>query len=104
MLKGIPNLITPELLKILHEMGHGDEICLSDCNFPAANCAAEGCGRLIRYDATPMPVLLDAILSLFPLDYFVEHPVKLMEKEPGDDVATPIWEEYKALLRQKVLP
>ena len=98
MLRGIPNIISPELLKILHEMGHGDEICLGDCNFPACSCAEAGNGKLVRYDSIRMPQLLDAILSVFPLDYFVDKSVTLMAVEPGDDAKTPIWDEYKALL------
>lgn len=98
MLRGIPNIISPELLKILHEMGHGDEICLGDCNFPACSCAEAGNGKLVRYDSIRMPQLLDAILSVFPLDYFVDKSVTLMAVEPGDDAKTPIWDEYKAII------
>lgn len=98
MLRGIPNIISPELLKILHEMGHGDEICLGDCNFPACSCAEAGNGKLARYDSIRMPQLLDAILSVFPLDYFVDKSVTLMAVEPGDDAKTPIWDEYKAII------
>jgi len=101
MLKGIPNIISPELLKILHEMGHGDEICLGDCNFPACSCAQEHNHPLVRYDmCRSMPQLLDAILSVFPLDYFVEKPVTLMAVAPGDATKTPIWDEYKALIQK----
>lgn len=64
MLKGIPNIISPELLKILDEMGHGDEIIIGDGNFPAASNAQ----RLIRCDGHNVPELLDAILKLMPLD------------------------------------
>ena len=67
MLKGIPNIISPELLKILDEMGHGDEIVIGDGNFPAASNAQ----RLIRSDGHNVPELLDAILQLFPLDKYV---------------------------------
>lgn len=98
MLRGIPNIISPELLKILHEMGHGDEICLGDYNFPACSCAEAGNGKLVRYDSIRMPQLLDAILSVFPLDYFVDKSVTLMAVEPGDDAKTPIWDEYKAII------
>lgn len=100
MLRGIPNIISPELLKILHEMGHGDEICLGDCNFPACSCAEAGAGKLVRYDSIHMPQLLDAILSVFPLDYFVEKSVTLMAVEAGDDAKTPIWDEYKTIIQK----
>lgn len=98
MLRGIPNIISPELLKILHEMGHGDEICLGDCNFPACSCAEAGNGKLVRYDSIRMPQLLDAILSVFPLDNFVEKSFTLMAIEPGDNAKTPIWDEYRSIL------
>ena len=68
MLKGIPNIISPELLKILDEMGHGDEIVIGDGNFPAASNAK----RLIRCDGHNVPELLEAILKLMPLDTYVE--------------------------------
>ena len=98
MLRGIPNIISPELLKVLCEMGHGDEICLGDCNFPACSCAEAGNGKLIRYDSIRVPPLLDAILSVFPLDNFVEKSFTLMAVEPGDNAKTPIWDEYRSIL------
>ena len=94
MLKGIPSILPPELLKILMEMGHGDEIVISDGNFPAANYAQ----RLVRCDGHNVPDLLDAILKFFPLDPYVEAPVSLMQVVPGDTVETPIWDVYKAIV------
>ncbi|MCL2821308.1 MAG: L-fucose mutarotase [Oscillospiraceae bacterium] len=95
MLKGISNLISPELLKILMEMGHGDEIVLGDGNFPAAACAR----RLVRADGHAIPALLDAVLELFPLDEYVDNPVALMAVVPGDNSPTPeIWQTYEKLL------
>ena len=91
MLKGISPIISPELLKILMEMGHGDEICIGDGNFPAASVAK----RLVRLDGHGVNEILDAILPLFPLDAYVETPVSLMEVVPGDDVVPVIWDEYK---------
>ncbi len=67
MLKGIPNIISPDLLKILMEMGHGDEIVIADGNFPAASHAQ----RLVRLDGHEASLLLDAILKLINLDAFV---------------------------------
>ena len=92
MLKNIPSLLSPELLKILQEMGHGDELVIGDGNFPAASCAQ----RLIRLDGLGVPEVLEAILKVFPLDRF-EANAFLMEKMAGDDVPTPIWETYKRL-------
>ena len=97
MLKGISSIISPELLKILMEMGHGDTIVLADGNFPSASHAA----RLIRADGHGIPQLLDAILQLMPLDTYVEHPVALMDLVPGDNVETPIWDEYRAIVQRR---
>ena len=96
MLKGIPSILPPELLKILMEMGHGDEIVISDGNFPAANYAQ----RLVRCDGHNVPDLLDAILKFFPLDPYVDAPVSLMQVVPGDTVETPIWDVYRAIVRK----
>jgi len=96
MLKGIPSLISPELLKVLMEMGHGDEIVIADGNFPAASVAQ----RLVRSDGNGVPELLDAILKLFPLDGYVERPVALMAVVPGDVYQPVIWEEYRAIVSQ----
>ncbi|MBQ8209599.1 MAG: L-fucose mutarotase [Clostridia bacterium] len=94
MLKNIPAIISPELLKILHEMGHGDEIVIGDGNFPAASNAK----RLVRCDGHGVPELLDAILQLFPLDTYVESPVMLMQVTPGDNVDPVIWKEYEKIV------
>ena len=96
MLKGIPSILPPELLKILMEMGHGDELVIGDGNFPAASMAQ----RLVRCDGHNVPELLDAILLLFPLDAFVEAPVSLMQVVPGKEVETPIWDVYGEIVRK----
>ncbi|HEX3028100.1 MAG TPA: L-fucose mutarotase [Clostridia bacterium] len=96
MLKGIPSILPPELLKILMEMGHGDEIVISDGNFPAAGIAQ----RLVRCDGHNVPELLDAILKFFPLDPYVAAPVTLMKVVPGDKVETPIWDVYKEIVKK----
>lgn len=92
MLKGIPSILSPELLKILMEMGHGDEIIIADGNFPAASHAQ----RLVRCDGHGVPEVLEAVLKLLPLDQYVEKPVALMDVVPGDTVVPVIWEEYKS--------
>lgn len=92
MLKGIPSILSPELLKILMEMGHGDEIIIADGNFPAASHAQ----RLVRCDGHGVPEVLEAVLKLLPLDQYVEKPVALMDVVPGDTVVPIIWEEYKS--------
>ena len=94
MLKGINNLLTPDLLKVLMEMGHGDEIVISDGNFPAASMA----NNLVRLDGNNVPEVLDAILSVFPLDQYVEMPVAYMDVLPGDDFVPVIWDEYRKII------
>lgn len=94
MLKGIPNIISPELLKILDEMGHGDEIVIGDGNFPAASNAK----RLVRLDGHNVPEILEAILKLMPLDTYVESPVMLMATSTGDPTPV-IWGKYEELIK-----
>ncbi|UCD51532.1 MAG: L-fucose mutarotase [Phycisphaerales bacterium] len=95
MLKNIPPIISPELMKVLMEMGHGDEIVLADGNFPAASMAQ----RLLRCDGHGVPELLEAVLKLFPLDIYVERPVALMAVVPGDDTKPTIWEDYRKIVK-----
>lgn len=95
MLKGIPNILPPELLKVLMEMGHGDEIVIADGNFPAASHAQ----RLVRCDGHGAPLLLDAILKLFPLDTYVKNPVALMAVVAGDTYSPDIWPAYKKIVQ-----
>ncbi len=94
MLKGIPSILSPELLKILMEMGHGDEIVIADGNFPSASMAK----RLVRCDGHSVPDLLCAILKLFPLDTYVKEPVALMQVVEGDDTIPVIWDEFKKII------
>ncbi len=96
MLKGISKLLSPELLKILMEMGHGDEIVIADGNFPAASIAQ----RLVRLDGHPVPPILDAVMELFPLDTFVDHPVALMSVVPGDNYEPDIWPVYEEVIKK----
>ena len=95
MLIGIPKIVPPELLRILAEMGHGDEIVLADGNFPAASIGR----HLVRCDGSNVTELLDALLQLIPLDTFVPRPVGLMQVVPGDDYTPEIWEKYLRVLR-----
>ena len=98
MLKGIPKLLSPELLKVLCEMGHSDRIVIGDGNVPAETMGKNA--KVIRYDGQDIPALLDAILTVFPLDTYVDTPVCLMELMDRDKghVETPIWDEYKAIV------
>lgn len=96
MLKGVPQILSPEMLKVLCEMGHGDSIVIADGNFPSESVGKNSI--VLRCDGHGVPEILDAILKLFPLDTNVEHPANLMEVTPGDDVETPIWDTYKELV------
>lgn len=96
MLKGIPAILSPELLKVLCEMGHSDRLVIADGNFPVESMGKDAI--TIRCDGHGVPELLDAILQVFPLDTYVEHPVNLMEVMAGDDVETPIWDTYKEII------
>lgn len=93
MLKKIPTSLSPELVKTLMEMGHGDEIVLADGNFPGASHT----NNLIRCDGLMVPELLQDILKLFPLDVYVDSPVTLMEVTPSDP-RPEIWDTYKKIL------
>ena len=94
MLKGIPDILPPDLLKILMEMGHGDTIVISDGNFPAAACAQ----RLVRCDGHTVPDVLEAVLKLFPLDTYSE-PATLMSVVDGDGYKPQIWQTYHEMLK-----
>ena len=96
MLKGIPKILFPELLKVLCEMGHSDRLVIADGNFPSESMGNNA--KVIRCDGHGVPELLEAILTVFPLDTYVETPVSLMQVMPGDNVETPIWDEYKEII------
>lgn len=89
MLKGISKLVSPQLLKTLCEMGHGDEIVIADANFPSETNGQ----RVIRADGIGGVEMLDAVLSLIPLDTYAEENFLLMQTTQGDPTPT-IWEEY----------
>lgn len=96
MLKGISPAISPDLIKVLMEMGHGDELVIADGNFPSASTAQ----RLVRADGLGCLTLLDAILRIFPLDQYVEKPAALMAVVPGDTYQPVIWEGYRKIIGQ----
>lgn len=108
MLKGIPSILPPELVKILMEMGHGDQLLLCDANYPKFGSPE----RCVRMDGIGIPEIMEAILSLMPLDHAVEHPTTLMAVTPGDPYVPTVWEEYRQIgftheaegLREMVIP
>ena len=93
MLKNISPIIPPELLAILCGMGHGDEIVIADGNFPAQSIGQ----KVVRMDGHGGEKVLEAVLSLIPLDTYADQNLLLMEKVPGDDCLTPIWDSYQAI-------
>lgn len=98
MLKGIPPIISPELLKALCEMGHGDELVIADGNFPSHSVGKNAI--VIRADGHGAAEILEAVLKLIPLDAYVEKPAALMDLVPGDTCPTPvIWDTYHRILQ-----
>lgn len=92
MLKGLPKLISPELLKILCEMGHGDELVIADANFPSVTNGQ----RVVRADGISGTAMLEAILQLIPLDTYAPENMMLMQTSNGDPTPT-IWAEYEKI-------
>ncbi len=99
MLKGISPMLSPELLKVLCEMGHSDTIVIADGNFPAETMGKDAI--VIRMDGHGVPEILQAILGVFPLDQYVEKPVSLMERVPGDTADISIWKTYEDILAKE---
>lgn len=96
MLKGIPSILSPELLKILMEMGHGDEIVIVDGNFPAANYAR----NLIRLDGHGANEVLQAILKVMPLDTYAPNVVLMQKMECDKDLDIPIWKDFEKIAKE----
>lgn len=98
MLKGIPRILSPDLLKSLCEMGHGDKVVIADSNFPTHSIGKNSI--VLRCDSGGTLQLLDAILKLMPMDTHVKQPFALMEADEGDDPQIPIWRDYEEILSQ----
>ena len=102
MLKGIDKLLTGELLKALCDMGHGDELVIADANFPAETVAK----RLIRVPGVDGVRVAEAVLSVFPLDTYVDTPAYVMDLTDSDKakgMPTPvIWAEYERVTGEKL--
>lgn len=98
MLKGIPSILSPELLKALCEMGHGDEQVIADENFPSQSIGKNAV--VVRVDGQGAAEILDAVMKLIPLDAYVDRPVALMQVVLGDSCPTPeIWSSYREILQ-----
>lgn len=95
MLKGIAPCISPDLLKVLAEMGHGDEIILADAHFPGHTMN----GRVLRADGLSVTTLLDGILPIFDLDTYAD-PLVMMEAVSGDELDPDVEEQYLAVVRR----
>jgi L-fucose mutarotase len=98
MLKGIDPLLSPELLSTLRAMGHGDEIAIVDGNYPGL----EHGRRLIRLDGHGVVPVLDAILSLLPIDEFVEQAIFRATVKHNIDALDPVHEEIVACCARHV--
>lgn len=101
MLKNIHPLLTPELLYVLRAMGHGDELVLADCNFPSDSIATQTAyGNLIRLDGSTLPEVAEAVLSVLPLDSFVEYPMLHMEVVGQPTEVLAVHEEVQTIVAQ----
>lgn len=95
MLLGLPRVLDGDLLKLLSDMGHGDEVVVADANFPAERCGA----RVVRSMACSGVEMAEAVLRVMPLDHLGGPPACLMAVAEGDDCCEPsIWAEYSRLL------
>ena len=96
MLKNIDPILSPDLLQVLAAMGHGDDIVVVDANFPADSVARQTVtGRLIRLDGVDVVQAVGAILTVFPLDSFVEAPVRRMEVVGDPDEVPEVQQEVQ---------
>lgn len=96
MLRFIDPVLSPELLAILRQMGHGDEIAIVDCNFPATTMGK----RLVRADGVSATHMAEAILKLMPLDEFVKESAFVMRQVHDPEVLAPICEEFEGQVKQ----
>lgn len=95
MLKGVAPCISPDLLKVLAEMGHGDEIVLADAHFPGHSVN----DRVLRADGLSVTTLVDGILPLFDLDTYAD-PLVMMEAVAGDELDPAVEEQYREVVRR----
>ena len=96
MLINIDPILSPKLLSTLHSMGHGDRLVLADANFPSTSLAK----RLIRLDGIDIPSATKAILSVFPLDSFIEYPVTRMEIDNNPEEINDVHKDFINILKK----
>lgn len=97
MLKNIPNIISPELFKIMMEMGHGDELTIADGNFPGSSHATN---KIIRADGHNICEILKSILKFFPLDPYSNNQILLMKVLDNDNYVPTIWDDFKKIINE----
>ncbi|KAF0695064.1 Aste57867_14087 [Aphanomyces stellatus] len=93
-LKGVPAILTPQLLSVLASMGHADELLIADANFPASS---QGVPTVLHMPGSSATELLEAILKLFPLDSFEATQATIMKQVHSDEDA-PIVKEFQGIL------
>lgn len=99
MLLNIPKLLSPDLIKALSEMGHGDKILLADANYPGKSAAERCKATFLRADGIGVPALLEAILQLIPLDLYTDEPAMVMDVDARDKgLKIPVHDEYRAIV------
>ena len=96
MLINIDPILSPKLLSTLRSMGHGDKLVLADANFPATSLAK----RLIRLDGINIPNATKAILSVFPIDSFIEYPVTRMEIDNNPEEVNEVHKDFMNVLKE----
>ena len=97
MLNNIPKILPSELVRLMMDMGHGDELVIGDGNFPANSMGVP----VVHMDGHGVPEVLDAVLTLMPLDAYVEQPTALMAVVPGDSIVPVIWEDFYRILARR---
>jgi L-fucose mutarotase len=103
MLKNFDNRLTADVIRVLRAMGHGDELVIADTNFPADSTARQTMtGELLRMDNLTAAEVIEAILSVLPLDSFVDHPVARMGITGDEATVLPIHKEVQAVVDKAV--
>lgn len=94
MLRGVNPILSPDLLYILRAMGHGDDIVIADANFPAESMGQQ----VVRLDGLSATDVLEAILSVMPLDSFTESPATTMQVVDDPEATPPVVEEFQKII------